>query len=161
MNEKSLKLDAIDRRILHFLQQDASVSQRELADRVGLSQNACWRRVQRLRAEGILGRSEAQVDLGSLGFDLVVFVMVRTRHHSVDWSERFRAHVERLPEVTGFYRIGGDWDYLIKVVTRGMQGYDAFYKKLTVDFDLATVTGFFSMEAIIDDRPLDLLRMGR
>jgi Lrp/AsnC family transcriptional regulator len=161
MNEDKPKIDAIDRRILYSLQQDASLSQRELAERVGLSQNACWRRVQRLRAEGILGRSEAQVDLQALGLDLVVFVMVRTRHHSVDWSERFRAHVERLPEVTGFYRIGGDWDYLIKVVTRGMQGYDAFYKKLTIDFDLATVTGFFSMEAIIDERPVDLLRMGR
>jgi Lrp/AsnC family transcriptional regulator len=161
MSSLDAKTDSIDRKILHVLQQDGALSQRELAERVGLSQNACWRRVQRLRAEGILGPIGAKVNVEALGLDLVVFVMVRTRHHSVDWSERFRAHVERLPEVAGFYRIGGDWDYLIKVVTRGMQGYDAFYKKLTVDFDLATVTGFFSMEAIIDERPIDLLRMGR
>lgn len=50
-----------------------------------------------------------------------------------------------------------DWDYLIKVATRGMKGYDSFYKRLTTDIDLATVTGFFSMEAIIDDRPVDLM----
>lgn len=136
---------------------DASLSQRELAERVGLSQNACWRRIQRLRAEGILGDSRTLVDLERLGLDLTVFVMIRTNHHSIEWASRFRAHVERLPEVTGFYRIGGDWDYLIKVVTRGMKGYDSFYKRLTTDIDLATVTGFFSMEAIIDDRPIDLL----
>ena len=58
-----------------------------------------------------------------------------------------------------FYRIGGDWDYLIKVVTRGMAGYDAFYQKLVTDFDLATVTGFFSMEAIINNRAVDLGRL--
>lgn len=156
MNDRITKIDNIDRRIIHFLQTDSSLSQRELAERVGLSQNACWRRIQRLRADGVLGDSRTLVNLEALGFDLTVFVMIRTRHHSTEWAGQFRTHVERLPEVTGFYRIGGDWDYLIKVVTPGMKGYDAFYKRLTTDFDLATVTGFFSMEAIIDDRPVDL-----
>ena len=156
MNDHITKIDNIDRRIIHFLQNDSSLSQRELAERVGLSQNACWRRIQRLRTDGVLGDSRTLVNLEALGFDLTVFVMIRTRHHSTEWAGRFRTHVERLPEVTGFYRIGGDWDYLIKVVTPGIKGYDAFYKRLTTDFDLATVTGFFSMEAIIDDRPVDL-----
>ena len=159
MNDRLPNLDSFDRKIVHCLQRDAGLSQRELAERVGLSQNACWRRLQRLRAEGVLGEAQARVDLEALGLDLTVFVMVRTRHHAIDWANSFRAHVERLPEVTGFYRIGGDWDYLLKVVTAGMKGYDAFYKKLTTDFDLATVTGFFAMEAIIDDRPVDILRM--
>jgi len=132
------------------------MSQREVADKVGLSQNACWRRLQRLRSMGVLGASEVRVDLSKLGLDLTVFVMIRTRHHSLEWANNFRSHVERLPEVTGFFRIGGDWDYLIKVVTHGMQGYDVFYKRLTTDFDLASVTGFFSMEAILDDRPIDV-----
>ncbi|MEO3388322.1 Lrp/AsnC family transcriptional regulator [Mesorhizobium sp. CAU 1741] len=156
MSDDGPKIDQIDRRIISCLQRDASMSQRELAERVGLSQNACWRRLQRLRADGVLAEAHTRVNLDALGLDLTVFVMVRTRHHSVEWADKFRAHVERLPEVTGFYRIGGDWDYLIKVVTRGMKGYDAFYRKVTTDFDLATVTGFFSMEAIIDDRPVDV-----
>jgi Lrp/AsnC family transcriptional regulator len=159
MSEQSQKIDHIDRKILRALQQDASLSQRELSERVGLSQNACWRRLQRLRADGILKESRATVDLEALGLDLTVFVMIRTRHHSAEWGEKFRAHVERLPEVTGYYRIGGDWDYLIKVVTRGMKGYDAFYKRLTTDFELSTVTGFFAMEAIIDERPIDIVRV--
>jgi Lrp/AsnC family transcriptional regulator len=159
MNGETAKIDDFDMRILNSVQKDADLSQRELAEAVGLSQNACWRRLQRLQSLGLIGPSHTAIDLKSLGFDLTVFVMIRTRHHSKDWSDGFRAHVERLPEVIDFYRIGGDWDYLIKVVTRGMSGYDAFYQKLITDFDLATVTGFFSMEAIINGRPVDLMRL--
>ncbi|MBJ3777496.1 Lrp/AsnC family transcriptional regulator [Acuticoccus mangrovi] len=154
------KIDAIDLRILACLQRDASMSQRELADEVGLSQNACWRRLQRLNQSGIMRGSRMDIDLQALGLDLTVFVMVRTRHHSKEWAVNFRKHVERLPEVVDFHRIGGDWDYLIKVVARRMAGYDTFYQKLITDFDLAAVSGFFSMEAILDNRPTDLRRMG-
>ncbi|MET3793751.1 Lrp/AsnC family transcriptional regulator [Aquamicrobium terrae] len=153
------KIDRIDLKILNCLQQQAGLSQRELAERAGISQNACWRRLQRLGAEGILRGSHADIDLAALGLNLTVLVMIRTRHHSKEWADSFRKHVERLPEVIDFYRIGGDWDYMVKVVTRGMAGYDAFYQKLITDFDLATVTGHFSMEAIIDSRPVDLLRV--
>jgi Lrp/AsnC family transcriptional regulator len=151
----------IDMRILTAMQIDAGLSQRDLAEKVGMSQNACWRRLQRLHSLGLIRGSHSDIDLKALGFDLVVFVMIRTRHHSREWSEGFRAHVEKLPEVIDFYRIGGEWDYLIKGVTRGMSGYDAFYQKLITDFDLVTVTGFFSMEAIINNRPVDLGKLRR
>lgn len=159
MNDESFKIDDFDMKLLNVMQREANLSQRELAERIGLSQNACWRRLQRLQQSGLIGEAHSTIDLPALGFDLTVFVMIRTRHHSKEWSDGFRAHVERLPEVIDFYRIGGDWDYLIKVVTRGMSGYDAFYQKLITNFDLATVTGFFSMEAIINSRPVDLMRM--
>lgn len=153
------KFDDIDLKILTQLQKDAQLSQRALAEKVGLSQNACWRRLQRLTQVGLIRGTQADIDFAALGLDLTVFVMIRTRHHSREWTESFRKHVERLPEVIDFYRIGGDWDYLIKVVARGMSGYDAFYQKLVTDFDLATVTGFFSMEAIVDNRAVDLNRL--
>jgi Lrp/AsnC family transcriptional regulator len=153
------KIDEIDIRILSCLQKDGAVSQRDLADRVGLSQNACWRRLQRLTGSGLIRGTRTTIDLAALGLDLTVFVMIRTRHHSREWADNFRKHVERLPEVIDFYRIGGDWDYLVKVVTRGMAGYDAFYQQLITNFDLATVTGFFSMEAIVENRAADLSRL--
>lgn len=159
MIEKDLKIDEIDLRILTCLQQDAALAQRDLAEQVGLSQNACWRRLQRLQASGIIGSSRTEIDLERLGFDLTAIVMIRTRHHSKEWAEDFRKHVGRLPEVIDFYRIGGDWDYLVKVVTRGISGYDAFYQKLITNFDLATVTGYFAMEAIIRNRAVDLGRI--
>ncbi|CDN58012.1 Glutamate uptake regulatory protein (plasmid) [Neorhizobium galegae bv. officinalis bv. officinalis str. HAMBI 1141] len=159
MIESTAKIDVFDLKILTVLQKDASLSQRDLAEKVGLSQNACWRRLQRLQTIGMIRGSHSDIDLSALGLDLTVFVMIRTRHHSKEWIDGFRSHVERLPEVIDFYRIGGDWDYLIKVVTRGMSGYDTFYQKLITNFDLATVTGFFSMEAIINNRPVDLSRL--
>lgn len=156
MNGIMADIDSFDIKILNLMQRDGNLSQRELAERVGLSQNACWRRLQRLVASGILKNARAEVDLAALGLDLIVFVLIKTRHHSKEWSESFRAHVERLPPVVDFHRIGGDWDYLVKVVTRGMAGYDAFYQKLITDFDLQTVTGYFSMEAVFQNRPMHL-----
>ena len=96
------KLDNIDLKILTLLQSDGGISQRDLAEQVGVSQNACWRRLQRLNADGIVQGSRTTIDLSALGIDLLVFVMVRTRHHSKEWADSFRAHVERLPEVTDF-----------------------------------------------------------
>lgn len=159
MIEELSKIDSFDLKIMALLQKDSNLSQRELAEKVGLSQNACWRRLQRLQSIGIIQGAHAKIDLDALGLDLTVIVMIRTRHHSKEWSDGFRQHVQRLPEVIDFYRIGGDWDYMIKVVTRGMGGYDAFYQKLITNFDLATVTGYFSMEAIINNRPVDLSRL--
>jgi Lrp/AsnC family transcriptional regulator len=156
MNEK---IDSIDLRILTVLQKDGSLSQRELAEEVGLSQNACWRRLQRLQAEGIVQGNRVTVNLRALGLDLTVFVMIKTRSHSKDWVDAFRRHIALLPEVTDCFRIGGEWDYLVKVVTHGMAGYDAFYQKLITGFDFATVTGIFSMEAILENRALDLTRL--
>lgn len=150
------EIDDLDRKLLDALQRNSSLSQRELADRVGLSQNACWRRLKRLEEDGILTGSAARLDELALGLDLTVFVMVKTRNHSAEWSDRFRTHVGLITQVRELHRIGGEWDYLLKVVTRGMGGYDAVYRRLITGFELETVTGYFSMEPIFTDRPLDV-----
>lgn len=148
--------DHIDRSIITQLQQDATLSQRELAERVGLSQNACWRRLGRLRDLGILQGSRAIVAPEAVGLSLTVFVMIRTRHHDDKWSVGFRQRVESIPEIVEFHRIGGEWDYMAKVVTDSMAGYDRVYKALIADMDMEKVTGIFSMETIFADRPLAL-----
>jgi len=150
-----MKIDNIDHRILVCLQNDGSLSQREVADQVGLSQNACWRRLKRLGETGVLKGTRAIVDEAALGLDLTVFVMVRTRNHSAEWSEGFHRHVARIPQIVDFHRIGGDWDYLMKIVTGGMAGYDSVYRRLITGFELETVTGYFSMETIFSNRPLE------
>ena len=156
MTTETFSIDTIDRRILSALQGDSSLSQRALADEVGLSQNACWRRLNRLQSSGIIRGQHADLDLAMLGLDLVVIVMIKTPHHSKDWAEGFKRHVDSLPGVVDLYRIGGEWDYLIKVVTRGISGYDAFYRKLVDGFDLSVVTGHFVMEEMIAGQPVSL-----
>jgi Lrp/AsnC family transcriptional regulator, cysteine-sensing transcriptional activator len=153
---KADNIDHIDRRLLAALQKDASLSQRELADHIGLSQNACWRRLQALNASGIIKGTTARLDRNKLGLGLVVFVMLRTRHHSADWLRRFRRHVSTIPEVTDFFRIGGDYDYMLKVVTQDMASYDGVYQRLIEKVELDSVTSYFAMEAILEQRVLPL-----
>lgn len=152
----SEKPDHIDRALLRALQADASLSQRDLGDRVGISQNACWRRLKQLTARGILQGTSARVNRQALGLDLVVFVMLRTRHHSADWLQTFRRHVLSIPEVVDFHRIGGDYDYQLKVVTQDMASFDRVYLRLIEGVELDSVTSYFAMEAIAEGRPLPL-----
>lgn len=153
---KHENIDRLDRAILVALQKDSSMSQRQLADQVGLSQNACWRRLQALNASGIIQGSTARLDRNKLGLGLVVFVMLRTRHHSADWLTEFRRHVQTIPEVTDFFRIGGDYDYMLKVVTEDMASYDKVYQRLISKVELDSVTSYFAMESILEQRVLPL-----
>jgi Lrp/AsnC family transcriptional regulator len=152
----TLKLDRLDCRILEELQRDASQSQRALSDRVGLSQNACWRRLKALEAAGVIRNHTVVLDRDRLGAGLVVFVMIRTRHHSAQWLDTFRKHVSTIEDGVDFFRIGGEYDYLLKIVTRDMASYDLCYKRLISKVELETVTSHFAMEAIEEQRPIPL-----
>lgn len=145
-------LDSLDKSILRCLQRDASLSQRELAEKVGLSQNACWRRLIRLRAEGVITGQTIRVDMQALGLGLTVFAMVKTRHHSAEWLDRFRKSVLAIENVVDFFRITGDYDYMIKIVARDMNDFDRVYQRLIGQTELETVTSYIAMEAIADSR---------
>ncbi len=147
-------IDHFNRRILSILQRDGSLSQREMADKVHLSANACWNRLQNLKREGIILGQTVRLNREKLGLGLVVFVMVKTRHHSGDWLQMFRKHVSEIPEVIDFFRIGGEYDYLLKVVTKDMNSYDGVYRRLIEGVELDSVTSNFAMEAIVEQRPL-------
>ncbi|MBV1829200.1 Lrp/AsnC family transcriptional regulator [Komagataeibacter sp. AV436] len=152
----SEKLDHFDRAILRALQKDAGLSQRELAERVGLSQNACWRRLNALRARGLAGERTLRLDPARLGLGLTVFVMVRTRSHSREWLERFHKAVNDIPNVIDFYRIAGDYDYMLKIITEDMDSFDNIYRTLINRVDLDTVTSYIAMEAIAASRDLPI-----
>ncbi len=156
---KGYKIDHIDERILQCLQQAGDLSQRELAERVGLSQNACWRRLRNLRQAGIIEGTGIRLNREKLGLDLVVFAMIRTRHHDAAWLKSFRDHVNGIEEVVDFYRIGGDYDYLLKIVVASIGAYDQVYKRLIEKVELDSVTALFAMEAICEQRPLPVRAM--
>lgn len=154
-------MDKIDMAILEELQRDSSASQRVVAERVGLSQNACWRRLQAMEKTGVIRNRTITLNREKLGVGLVVFVTVKTRHHSAEWLTMFRKHVSALPEVIDFFRIGGEYDYMLKVVTQDMSRYDAFYQRLISGIELDTVTSHFAMEAIEEQRPVPLRYQGQ
>jgi len=141
-------MDAIDRKILAVVQEDASLSVAEIGSRVGLSSTPCWKRIQRLEAEGVIMRRVALIDPAKIGLGITVFVSVETGDHSQDWLKSFAEMVGSMPEVMEFYRMAGDVDYMLRVVVPDIAGYDTFYKKLIGTVSLKNVTSRFAMEKI-------------
>lgn len=141
-------LDAIDRRILRELQADATVPIADLAERVGLSQTPCWKRVKRLTDAGVITRRVVLLDPEKLDLGLAVFVSVRTNRHDQEWLDLFASAASAMPEVVEFYRLSGDTDYLLKVRVKDIAAYDAFYRRLIARVPLADVSSAFAMEQI-------------
>jgi len=141
-------MDAIDRKILAVLQDNASLSVAEIGSRAGLSSTPCWKRIQRLEADGVILKRVALVEQSRIGLGVTVFVSIETGDHSHDWLERFAKVVGAMPEVMEFYRMAGDVDYMLRVVVPDIAGYDAFYKRLIATVPLANVTSRFAMEKI-------------
>jgi Lrp/AsnC family transcriptional regulator len=152
-------LDKFDCALLAALQGDATLSIASLAERVGLSSTPCWKRVKRLEEEGYIESRVSLINRNKVGLPVTVFVSVRTTSHDEAWLARFAAAVIALPEVLEFHRMSGDVDYLLKVVTTDIGGYDRFYKKLIKTANLTGVSSAFSMEQIKYSTalPLDLI----
>jgi len=142
----AVALDRIDRRILHALMQDAALPVAQLAERVGLSQTPCWKRVQKLEAAGIITGRVAIVDPEAIGLGLTVFVEIEAADHTPEWRAAFARVVADYAEIVEVHRMSGVVDYLLKVLVSGMAAYDAFYLDLTQRVPCRNVTSKFSME---------------
>ena len=141
-------MDAIDRKILAVVHEDASLSVAEIGQRVGLSSTPCWKRLQRLEADGVILRRVALIEPEKIGLGVTVFVSVESGDHSQDWLKKFADVVKAMPEVMEFYRMAGDVDYMLRVMVTDIAGYDTFYKRLIAMIPLKNVTSRFAMERI-------------
>ena len=141
-------IDKIDRQILARLQADADTPLNDLAAAVNLSATPCWRRIQRLQAEGYITKRVALLSPQHLNVGVTVFVTVKTAQHNDAWFQRFAQGVSALPEVVEFYRMSGDVDYLLRVVVPDIAAYDKVYKKLIACADLFDVSSSFAMEQL-------------
>lgn len=141
-------IDHTDRRILHELQSDASLSLDEIGDRVGLSRNACWRRIKSLEDDGVIRSRVALLDAEKLGLGLTVIMLIRTRKHDPDWLTKFSKITKSMPEILGAYRMSGDLDYLVRARVADVPAYDQLYKRLIAKIDLSDVSASFVMEEI-------------
>src|ERR1700758_5290698 len=141
-------MDAIDRKIRAVLQDNASLSGAEIGACVGLSSTPCWKRIQRLEADGVILKRVALVDQQRVGLPISVFVSIETGDHSQDWLDKFAKTVTAMPEVMEFYRMAGGGDYMLAGVVPDIAGYDGFYKRLISTVPLKNVTSRFAMEKI-------------
>ena len=141
-------MDRKDKAILEALQQDATLTVAELAEQVSLSKSACWRRIQILEEQGIIGARVTLLDQEKLGLHLTVYSAIRTHAHTAEWFEQFLEMVSAMPNVMEVHRLAGDIDYLIRAVVPDMRSYDEMYKQMIASVDLYDVSSSFSMEKI-------------
>ena len=115
-------MDKFDCHILEILQSDCALAVNDIAEQVGLSATACWRRIQKLEEQGIVRARVALLDGAKLNVGVTVFVAIRTSRHDAKWLAQFHAAVSTIPEVVELYRMSGDTDYLMRVVVPDVAG---------------------------------------
>ena len=127
-----IDLDQIDRRILAILQTEAGVTATEVGERIGLSQSACWRRIQRLRDAGVIKDQPAVLDREKVGLSTRVFAHVKLTSHGRTNITDFADAVRQYPEVLDCYVVLGNVDFLLRIVTEDIKDYERFmYEKLS------------------------------
>jgi len=141
-------MDAIDKKILSFLQTNAEIPIAELSKKINLSPSPCWLRINKLYKQGYIKKKVAVIDRNKINLSTVAFVQIRTNQHNMDWSKKFLEGVKEMDEVVEFYRLSGTTDYLLKVLVPSIDKFDEFYKKLTDKVELSDVTTSFSMEEL-------------
>lgn len=141
-------MDKIDAVILASLQADSTRPIAELAQEVNLSGPACWKRIQRLKRDGIVLREVAICDEARLERATIVFVFIRAPNHNERWLKNFHAAMDELPEISSAYRLSGDIDYLLHVYVKDIAGYDRFYQRLIRLVELTNVSSSFVMEKL-------------
>jgi len=149
-------IDLLDQEILLLLQRDATLSVREIGERVGLTPTPCWRRIQNLESDGVIRARVALLAPEAVNLNVTALVQVRTNDHSAQWLERFRHAVDALPEIIEAHRTSGETDYMLKVMVPSIAAFDDFYKQLITRVDLYDVRSTFVMENLKQTTELPL-----
>ena len=160
MKGEAKVIDEADAEILQLLQDDATLSAADIAERTGLTEEACAERITNLEASGVIEARVALLNPRKVGTGVTVFVAITAPEHSEEWLSRFHAAVQDFPEVVEFYRMSGAVDYLLRVVVADIDGYDAFYKKLIAITKFRDISSTFAMEQIKFTTKLPLNAIG-
>ena len=129
---QNVDIDQTDRRILQLLQTETGINAAAVGERIGLSQSACWRRMQRLRDEGVIRDQPVILDPEKVGLSTMVFAQVKLTSHGRGNLTDFAEAVRKYPEVLDCYVVLGNVDFLLRIVAEDIKGYERFiYEKLS------------------------------
>ena len=143
-------LDSFDYRLLHFLQNDARISQLDLADRVGLSPTACARRIRTLESIGVIRGYRSDIDAAALGYSTIVIVAISLEKQSEEMLRNFERAVTRCPNVVSCHLMSGADDYLLHIAARGIEDYERLHKQyLSTLPGVARIKSSFAMREIV------------
>jgi DNA-binding Lrp family transcriptional regulator len=149
MNLLKSVLDAIDRRILRHLQENARTTSAELAERAGISASPCWRRVKALEQRGVIRSYVTLLDPAALGLSISVFTSVSLEKQIEPALETFQRAVRKRPEVMECYLMTGDFDYLLRVVVPNLDAYERFLMDhLTRVPGVASIKSSFALKQV-------------
>ena len=154
-----MKLDRTDYRILHHIQNNARISNIELAEAVGLSPSPCLRRVRALEEAGVIKRYAGIVDAGAVGLPISIFVSVSLERQERSGLEGFEQRIRSYPEVMECYLMTGSSDYLVRIVVPDLQSYERFLAdKLTRIPGVANIQSSFALKQVVynTELPLDI-----
>ena len=151
-----MSLSVINKRILDLLQKDSTQTASEIGNQVGLTAAPCWRRIQKLEKEGFIKRRVALLDREKLNVGVTVFVAVRTSRHTQEWLQEFKEGIQQIPEIVESHRLGGEIDYLLRVVVPDIESFDRVYKKLIGIAEFSDISSSFSMEELKSTTTLPL-----
>ena len=124
---QTLGLDHTDRRILGWLQKEPGINAAELGEKISLSQSAVWRRMQRLRDEGVIKDQPVKIDREKVGLNTMVFAHVKLTSHGRGNLAEFSEAVSEYPEVLDCYVLLGNVDFLLRIVTEDIKAYEQFF----------------------------------
>jgi Lrp/AsnC family transcriptional regulator len=122
-----IEIDRVDTEIIRLLQEDAELSAAAVGERIGLSQSPCWRRIQRLRQEGLIQGQFIKFDRKKLGFDVLVFAQVKLTAHGRSKVPEFAETIRQFPEVQECHLVLGNIDFLLRIVARDIEEYERFF----------------------------------
>lgn len=153
-------LDKTDRQILKLLQKDATMPASEIAERVGLSQSPCWRRINRLEKKGVIQKRVALLDRRMLGLNVVVFAHIKLSAHGRKSLPDFENSIRGFPQVLDCFTTTGEVDYILKVVTRDIESYERFFRnhlsQLPSVLEVNSTIGLSNIKSTTE-LPLDLV----
>lgn len=121
-----IEMDDVDRKLLHLVQNDGTLSSAALGEQLALTVTPCWRRRKRLEDLGVIRDYQANLDRRKLGFDVLAFVQVRFGEHSGDGPDRFEEVILELPRVLSCHKVTGEADYMLTVLATDLQDYGRF-----------------------------------
>jgi Lrp/AsnC family transcriptional regulator len=124
---QTVDLDQVDRRILEWLQNEPGINASAIGEKIGLSQSACWRRIQRLRDEGVIKDQPVKLDREKVGLNTMVFAHVKLTSHGRSNLADFSDAVRKYPEVLDCYVVLGNVDFLLRIVTQDIKAYEQFF----------------------------------
>ncbi len=157
-----IQLDAIDLRILKALQDDARLTNSDLADRVGLSASPCLRRVRRLEKEGFIRTYRAVLDREAIGLGLTVFVDIKVEKHNRETAQALQEALRALPEVVSCHMVSGAADFVAEIVVANLKAYERLLteKLLTLPM-IADIRSNFALSRVKSDAALPLIHLKR